>query len=72
MIELPNFSPCYEKFKTGYYSTSVYQDVRLKYFDSNYLVRFRNRSMKINDQQDKMEISFDVEIPILIATASRF
>ena len=32
MIELPNFSACYEKLKTGYYSTSVYQDVRLKYF----------------------------------------
>ena len=40
-----------------------------------YLGRFRNRSMKqnckqslvmINYQQDKMEIPFDVEIPILI------
>ena len=44
-----------------------------KFFDSNYLDRFRNRSMKqnckqstvmIRDQQDKMEIPFDVEIPI--------
>ena len=75
MIELPNFSACYEKLITGYYSTSVYQDVQLKYFNSNCLVRFRNRSMKqnckqsaviINDQQDKMEIPFHVKIPILI------
>ena len=83
MIELPNFSTCYEKLKTGYCSTSVYQDVQLKYFDSkffdsNYLVQFRNRSMKqnckqsavmINDQQDKIEIPFDVEIPILIGNS---
>ena len=74
MIELPNFSTCYEKLKTGYDSTSLYQDVRLKYFDSSYSVRLRNLSMKqnckqsavmIGDQQDKMEIPFDVEISIL-------
>ena len=75
MVELPNFSACYQKLVTGYYNTSVYQDVRLKYFDSNNLVRFRNRSVRqnckqsavmINSQQDKMENSFDFEIPILI------
>ena len=81
MIELLNFSAGYKKLKTGYYSTSVYQDVRLKYFDSNYLVRFRNRSIKqhckqsavmINDQQDKMETHFDFEIPILIENGFSF
>ena len=39
MIELLIFSACYEKLKTGYYSTSVYQDVRLKYFDSIFSIR---------------------------------
>ena len=80
MIQLPNFSTCYEKLKTGYCSTSVYQDIRLKYFDSNFLIQiilvwFRNQSTNKNfkksvvmtdDQQDKMEIPFDVKIPILI------
>ena len=39
MLELPNFSACYEKLKTGYCSTSVYEEVWLKYFDSNFSMR---------------------------------